>query len=265
MTEINLKALYGHGKTDYRSLSFLNNSLGFLDNRYDIPAEGIVKSLREIGWGIEPPNLLTSLMDADSLWLETQINHPDYESLPDELFCNHHVTTPEDLLLAKREFGDGEVDWCTTRISWYTSIHELASDLYDNGTLIEFNFSYGSPNWSENPRLDEHNTATFEATNKVWREIHSKHLSVLDKSPIVATYGFGDNEYEFRHLGGCFYHVTNGDGFIRIIYPHQNAVEIFCDSETDCVQFGEDGECVVDHECFDDSLEHMRRTLTLLQ
>jgi hypothetical protein len=264
MAEINLKSIIPHEKTDYRSLAFLVHSLEFLDNQYQIPNEGITKSLLEIGWGIEPPNLLSSLIEKNTSWLETQAQNPESEELADELFCNCNLKTHQDLLTAKREYFSGLVDWFETITSWYSSIHGLSTALYDKGTLLDFSSSYGQPNWSENPRLVEHNQATFEATSKVWKEIHSKHSSLLDKSPIVATYGL-DQDYEFRALGGCFFHVTNSEGFIRVTFPDENAVEIFCDPQTDCVQFGEDGDCVINHDCLDDSLDDMRATLTLFR
>ena len=114
-------------------------------------------------------------------------------------------------------------------------------------------------------KLEEYRDEIYGITTTFWHEIKRRHIELLGKSKLIANYEIFEPAWEFRSLGGCFYHVTLDDGPIKIVLPDENLIETFCSLETDCVQYGQDGECVVKHECMDDSLEDMRATLTLLQ
>jgi hypothetical protein len=265
MTDLDLKKLFPHGDSDYRSIAFVWNSLPFLGDQYEFPEEGVPVALNSIGWGIDPPNSLETLIEENSEWFKAQIESPEFELLPEELFCSCCIRSKSDLLKAKEEYFRGFLDWSNLQHSWHMDVQKAADILYDNGQLMDFQVSYGQPDWSQDSRLEQYRDEIYKITTAFWHEIHKRHLKLLGKSKLIATYSIFEPDWEFRSLGGCFYHVTFDDGPIKVILPEENLLDQLCNPERDCVQYGEDGECVVDHECIDDSLEDMRATLTLLQ
>lgn len=264
MTNLDLKKLFPHGETDYRNIAFLLNSLPYLGDQYEYPQEGVAVSLQSIGWGIEPAILLSSLIEENSKWLDEQGTSPEYELAPNELFCDCFIRNEEQLLEARKSYFAGVLDWAKLLHSWHIDIQEASGILYTNGTLMDFQTSYGQPNWDENPKLEKYREEITKITTAFWQDIYKHHLDFLEVSKLIATYDIFEPAWEFRSLGGCFYHVTTDDGPIKLVLPEENLIEQFCQPETDCVQFGEDSECTLDHECLDDSLEDMRHTLTLL-
>ena len=265
MTEVNLKKLFPHGETDYRRIAFVWNSLPFLGDQYEYPEEGVPVALESIGWGIDPPNSLNSLIEENAAWRSAQIESPEFELAPEELFCSCCIQSKLDLLKAKEEYFRGFLDWSDLQHSWHVDINKASDILYNNGQLIDFQVSYGQPIWDQDPRLEAYRDEIYKITTAFWHEIKKRHIELLGQSKLIANYEIFEPAWEFRSLGGCFYHVTLDDGPIKIVLPDENLIETFCSLETDCVQYGQDGECVVKHECMDDSLEDMRATLTLLQ
>ena len=265
MTEVDLKKLFPHGDTDYRSIAFVWNSLPFLGDQYEYPEEGVPVALKSIGWGIDPPNSLNTLIEENAEWRSAQIESPEFELAPEEIFCSCCIRNDSDLLKAKEQYFTGFLDWADLKHSWHLDIQKASDILYDNGQLIDFQVSYGQPNWDQDSRLEEYRDEIYKITTAFWHEIYKRHLDLLEKSKLIATYAIREPDWEFRSLGGCFYHVTLDDGPIKIVFPDENLLDRFCDSETDCVQYGEDGECILDHECIDDSLDDIRATLTILQ
>jgi hypothetical protein len=271
MTHIDFKKYFPHGETNYREIAFIQASLPFLDYQYAIPEEGILSSLKSLRWGLTPPTILTESWESNKDWIFEQKQSPRYFDFPDELFCSCLGTSDESIESRKKDYYEGFSDWVKTLEDWQGKLVKLREPLWNAGKIEVAVYGmdsdgYGWPDFTNSgDPIRIYADRAYEVTEKTWQKIEARHRSFLDSCKLVAEYEWFDEPTKITSLGGCFFHVVNDDGIIRVIEPEEDLVNVFCNEETDCIVYPGQDSCSVEHDCYDDELDDARVTLRLFK